>query len=901
MPALAQSHVVFAAVRHDTVTLSASNTATMVFAVRNVTSDTASVVPQLDLPKGWTPLFDTPAQLRVAAHASDTWLAGVSAPSSVAAGTYVIRAALHDPRRTRIVVSDSVVVRVEQRRAIEVVISDAPGFVGARDHYQATFFLRNRGNVPTRLALSINSSAGSDAEIPAKTVDLAAGGKATVVATISAADVMRSTDDVIEFDASDAADNVSSSASARVLVVPRHASGMADAGGVPSEVALRAAGPHAGVSPFVLRGYGPLTPGSTTNVDFMVRTPVGEQSIFGERDEYRIDFSNKAYRLGLGDESRSFSPLTASGFPGFGGGVQTENHAVNTGFYIEQNRWSPVGAFESGAFVGTDTSALMSASTAVVGRNTGARVGGFTARTHLFSSTTLEVEAAASDSAQTTGTAQRVDLHGNYAPLSFDVGGLHAGTAFAGPGRGNDESHASITARPGGPISFQLNTSSEHTATEPGALFAFAQTITLNELDANLGDAVSLGYQVMTNHHVGEDDLLAVDQQGPQMRGHYRLGIFDFRGTMAYQRIEYGNGLTQPYVMYRMETFTDVRPNQSIGLYGEVSSGSSFDGLSGGGYLAGASTQLMLPLGVGLNFNGSANVPRYVGGPRSAEGDVSVSRQLRNGSVLMFREHFTRYEGGLVAPGMNALYVELRMPLHIRTAAAHSEGMVTGRVTDAASGRGLSNLLVRIGNESVITDSQGRVTVSGLAPGHYGVSLETSDRAASAGGGGGGVLVGDVSVDVRAGDMRPATFAVALAQSGRVLAGVREMAAATGEMGADPDSLVDAGALENAIVALEGVRDTVYRTTDANGRLDFGRVAPGTWNVRVMAAEIPEFHSLDVDHYQIVVKPGQANDVEFRVIPKHRAVHMMRPDGDGTVIRSTPDRKLAPSSAQQEK
>ena len=379
-PVAAQARFAIAPAQRDTVAIGSSGTATIVFGVKNLTADSATARPELILPDGWTPLFGL-ASVALAPHAADTWLAGLTAPPTATAGSYVVRAVIRDSAR---VIADSMIVRIGERRAVEVLTSDAPGFIAAGGRYQATFFVRNRGNVPARLTLSISSGAGSSCSIPAKTLDLAAGAKAAVVANVTTPDVVRSTDDVIELVASNDGDDASSSASARVLIVPRHSSGSDIAPSLPAELSLRAAGPNAGVAPIALRGSGPIMPGSATNVDFSFRAPVGQQSIFGERDEYRADIFNGTYRLGLGDESRSFSPLTASGFPGFGATMSTDNLPVNAGVYAERDRWSPVGEFESGAFVGTDTGARVSALAAVVGRNTGGRVGGLTARAHLF-------------------------------------------------------------------------------------------------------------------------------------------------------------------------------------------------------------------------------------------------------------------------------------------------------------------------------------------------------------------------------------------------------------------------------------------------------------------------------------------------------------------------------------
>ena len=66
-------------------------------------------------------------------------------------------------------------------------------------------------------------------------------------------------------------------------------------------------------------------------------------------------------------------------------------------------------------------------------------------------------------------------------------------------------------------------------------------------------------------------------------------------------------------------------------------------------------------------------------------------------------------------------------------------------------------------------------------------------------------------------------------------------------------------------MALQGARDTIYQTTDADGHIDFGELAPGVWTVHLISADIPENHNIEVDQFQITVGPGEHRAVEFRV------------------------------------
>src|SRR6185503_18831073 len=138
------------------------------------------------------------------------------------------------------------------------------------------------------------------------------------------------------------------------------------------------------------------------------------------------------------------------------------------------------------------------------------------------------------------------------------------------------------------------------------------------------------------------------------------------------------------------------------------------------------------------------------------------------------------------------------------------------------------------------------------------------------------------------GTRRAATFAVALAQGARVRASVRQSAFSAGEATSERDSLVDAGAFESAVVALQGARDTIYQSSDGDGRVDFGVVAPGTWTMRVVAADLPAYYSLDVEQYQLLVHAGEKRTMEFRVIPKRRSVKLIGPPDAPQVIRVAP-------------
>jgi hypothetical protein len=410
--------------------------------------------------------------------------------------------------------------------------------------------------------------------------------------------------------------------------------------------------------------------------------------------------------------------------------------------------------------------------------------------------------------------------------------------------------------------------------------------ITMTGVEANFSEKFALMYETLSKFDEFGGVSSTGAQDGLRARAQVRIGSFDLRANASRETVRVPGAAAAPSQTFGFELQDNFTERGSVAVFAQQQQGSSLSSVELGGLYVGTLAQIKAPFGIGLSVNSSVNLPRGIGSVGYAQSDVMITHAIANGAVVAFRDRTTKYVGGIPGAGTNALYLELRAPLHVRSGFARAPGRAEGRVVDAASGRGLSNLLVRVGGESVITDANGRVSLSGLSPGKYGVSLESVDRASP------GVLVGDVSVDIT-GARRPSTFNVALARGARITASVRRMTGSTVQLSGKPDSLVDGGPVENALVALQGVRDTIYQTTDADGHIDFGELAPGAWTVHVISADIPENHIVEVDQFQITVGPGEHRAVEFRVVPRHRSVKLMGPD-QPPVIRTLPEPITAP-------
>jgi hypothetical protein len=278
---------------------------------------------------------------------------------------------------------------------------------------------------------------------------------------------------------------------------------------------------------------------------------------------------------------------------------------------------------------------------------------------------------------------------------------------------------------------------------------------------------------------------------------------------------------------------------------------------------------LRLPFRVSFAANASTMLSSGLVVSGLSQLDATLQKPLIGGMTIALREHVALLPTGARPLGMNGVYLELRAPLDLPTVPKRTPGRVDGRVVDAATGRGLSNVLVRVGKEAVITDADGRAALSGLSAGKYSVSVESADRAHGA------VTVGDATVEVGSKPGTAATFAAALAVGARVRATVRRAAFASGAATGDRDSLVDDGGMDNVVVALMGARDTIYQASGPDGVVDFGVVAPGEWSAAVANQDVPAFHAFDQTRIAFTVSGGDRRDLAFRLVPKHRAVTLL--------------------------
>jgi NPCBM-associated, NEW3 domain of alpha-galactosidase len=872
------------AASNERATIDAGTVITSAFTVKNGGSDSAHVQPALTVPRGWSIVMGN-AAFTVAPGATETWLVGVSVPASAPAASYVVRGSLAAAGAT---VADSIVVRVTERRAIEILSIDVPGWVLAGSRYESRFLVRNRGNVPSAIVLSGSTSRGTHCDAMPSALALEPGASATVTVRVTmGASLDRTTDDVLELTATDKADrSVRVAASTRTTVIG--SDGASRFTTVPAMLSVRSIGGASGVSPVALAGAG-LLADNKTSVDFLLQAPVANQTPygFGERDEYRANFKSGAYSLKLGDNLYGFSSLTSSGMMGTGAEFDGSNSVLSAGAYAQRLRWIPGSNSEEGMFLGTAPDSLRQLSATAVERQSDGgpvSVGSLGGHVRLAGAVNVLAEVASSDSNHTPGLAERAGVSGAVQNVSYQVGVLNGNSSFAGLARGTTAEDGTVSARITNQVTLaasgSMRVSNFATLLEgiPAQRFGSAN------FSASYGGIATLEYGWLARHDDGVTSAVDGTQQGLRATTSLPLGPASF--SVSYERgiVDPADGSSsRPYDVVSLSAQTKLGNAGTISLFGSHDDGNTLTGGTSGVANAGASIDVRLPFSLELALSTSAQratLGVFDGsGAWFSQSDARLDYHFQGGQTLSLRERVWQNPLLQGSPDARAVYLEFRAPIHLPVGPARGTGRAEGIIVDAGTGRPVVGVLVRLADQAAVTDKNGRVAFTGLEPARQRVSLDATGPAAGA------MLVGDAFVDIHEGSRTPARFALQVVRGGSVRALVRRLAPALGTLAANKDSMVTVSMEPNVLVALQSARDTIYQSSDEHGRVDFGTVAPGMWTLVVMPGNLPDHHTFETDRMEIKVQPGERRDVELRLIPQRRAVTFI---GNDSPIQAKP-------------
>jgi hypothetical protein len=807
---------------------------TLPFRVTNLSGAPASLPGEASLPPGWRGAGGgTPRDL--APGEAELRLVGVGVPAGAGAGRHVVRYRAGGT-------ADSAVVVVAERRAIVVEPAEGGGMTIAGTAYAVRFRIVNRGNVGERLSLRAEGDHGIRPRAGSSTVFLPPAGETTV--TVRGETDVRTAASLrhqVTLHASGAGPDVAAVARTMVSVVPRGA-GRVPRPRLPAEVRVRAADSLSSAS-LSLSAAGPLDAAGRLRLDLEARTADPAGTPFARQDEYRLRLDGPGFGLQLGDGVYALSRLTEPGRYGLGAGGSVSRGLLHAGGMVSRDRRGAGRGGIAGGFARLGTERMRIGAAYAVRDSGAAR---WTVQAAAEPHRLLRVEAEAAPATGDSVMPRSLHLRGSSRMLSYDVLHLRGGPAYAGPAS-SDQDFASVTLRPFGALSLSAS------ARRGGDLVLADDSV---RAPRNVRRAtVSWGsYLLVEAREAAAGETAA---RGDFRSVYGRLGVRLLRNGWIHPAFESGRVVAlpgaapSPYRVYSLQATVSARGGASLWAHGQLRQGASAYQLGEREVSGALSAHLPVLPRTLLRVSGQGR--RIDGGAVEGSLDVTLERMLP-------ARHRVSVRGLAVAQTLGGwrprMYLEYAVPLGVPLP-SRGEERVVARIFDAGTGRGMPDVLVRVGDRVAVTDRRGVVAFAGLPHGTHLLRVE-------AGAGPERVADRPLPVPVTVGEGGSARVEVGLQAAAR-LAGTVE------RLGADSAVAPMAG----VTVAVVGPGGEHSAVTDAEGRFQVTGMRPGWWRVRVDASTLPRHHALRQDQH-VLLQPGGSGKAWLQVVEKERAIQMIQ-------------------------
>jgi hypothetical protein len=898
------------------------------FRVASKTDREEEFIESLKLPVGWQ-LIIPEARFTLGPSEAEIRLAAVAVPRNTPAGKYEISYSVQSQRDYGIQDADTVTVSVLPVSELALLLEEKPDAAIAGEEYEAKMRLLNRGNAPLTVKLSAKSEERYPAALEPAHVSLPAGGSELIVLTVQTNEreiqLRQHTVQIVAEAQEDTNGKPRAGLAISVQIIPRVTRRPDLHHRVPAELVLTAVGDGDDVGfQAELAGAGTLDEAGTRAVDFLLRGPdVQHIGGFGERDEYRLNYSTRSLDVDLGDQSYSLSRLTDYYRYGRGLGITAHRQDLSAEFgaHYVQTRWERPQTRQTGAYVSNRFSDRFELKLNYLSRDRSA-LGSVAAldetlwslecglRPTQATNVYLEYGMCRSDrQGASRDSAYIAELVGELVgQVHYSLSRIHAGPDYYGYYNDSDYDLAAVSL----PLGENLQARASYQRWKHNLVLRAAPGAAPEE------NLVQVGF----NYRLPRDWYVSLEYNDLRRQDRFQPKAFDFseqpirigvgRSSDRYNfRVEFYGGrhrdglAGQSYAVQFYNLFASYRssPRLSYTLYCQIG-----DDDCEGSYLLGGSSNVgaLVKWQPTRSFFFSFYYLKYGFNSstrrRSDQAELHLSYTLPSGAAWALRaRRNTRPLGGR---GENTYALSYTIPLGFVVAKRKTVGIIEGRVYDTADPDqpGIADAILTASGAVAVTDKGGRFVFPALEPGTYSVRVDKKsiglDRVTQCK----VPIVVDVapgevaSVDVGVIAAAQIVGVVAVAPTGEG-AGVK----ADGKGGAavrpsgeayseatkgtsefyvlgDPEmrgTLLPPGPLANVLVELSKGDDVVRRVTNGRGEFVFDGLRPGAWHLKVYQDSLPAFYGIKEPEMDLELQPSDSEEVTVRVTPHARRIRMI--------------------------
>jgi len=883
------------------------------FLVSNLTGGDEEFAEELTLPAGWHKIVSDEPTFNLEAEESQVRIMALLVPLSTPAGRYQIRYAVTSQRDYGISDTDSLLAVVLPLVKLEVLIEQKPEMVVGGDPYEVRLRVLNRGNSKIDVRMTVGSTPNYPVELDTSHMILEVGeSQAKRLRVQTDEKLKRRITHILEIHAQAREERngiVSVRQTVSVEVIPKITGETDPYHRLPVKVALVLAGrdERTGFQAQV-SGSGSLDEEGERNVDFLFRAPdTQDKSTYGKRDEFWISYRNERLCLHLGDRSFSLSPLTERFSYGRGVEARTSRGKFGFGGFYLQKRWQNPRARELATYLAYQFNELLGIRANFLSKTrlSSANLRGYDheimsveAKVRPDETVDLDFECAFSDGNRENGSkpiAFRVSLDGRSDDIWYSFEKIYAGSDYFG--YYNDVSYTNgiitfpIHSKLRGSLSYRSyrsnldldstkGTANREKSYQGGVLYSFP-----------FGTSVSFDFEDLAR----EDYVLPADYNYQERA--WKLGLGHNFGKLNLQtHIEGGTfedrlseNTEDDLERYSFHAFFQPNGRQTFTLWARTGH-NSFTANRTKTTSWGGSTSWRIKdkISVDLNYRKEESPS----GAHQGRHDLfsTLRYELPNEHTLILRSQWSEHE--LRGEEDFSFLVMYTVPLRVPVGKKRSVGALGGRIYDGEDPdkSPISRVVLVTQDATAITDKNGEFIFPSLSPGTYylrvekssiGLNRTTTEKL-------------PIAVEVKGGETKEIQIAVvtSCSISGRVAVFRPESEGGLGDQdtgSANSLSLVGSGeeehlkgdnakygvGLGNILVVASDGKEVLRQSTDAKGNFSFDDIRPGKWRLKFHSQDLPQYHYLEEDEFEIQLEPGEKREITVRVLPRLRPIQII--------------------------
>ncbi len=862
-----------------------SNVLTTGVRITNTEGTERSYELGISVPAGWRILMK-PATFQLLPGGSETKLVSFALPPETQAGRYDVRITAKDKAAPNVESSAVLAVVIAPVLEIELRHLEAPRFVVAGVSYTSEFVLSNKGNVPVSIRLRSRNSNRFPASVDSSVLHFAPKEVRPVTVTVRTnGELGEKVPNIQQLTAQVVQDTtVSVQASSVVEVIPQASKAEVQYLEFPLQARLRGVteGSQRGVQAEIA-GSGSLFEDGRDRLEFLIRGPETRNlSVLGVQDEYRLRYEHGPVEVRLGDWNYSLSPLTEMGRYGFGGEGRFTLAGWTAGGFYNKTRYFAPAQEEAAGYLMYEV-------------REGNRIGlnllrkkerqesaivSLRGQFEPISRTRLDLEYGRSFPDSLNDEAYAVGVTGTQGWVRYDVRYVRAGAHYTGYYRDLDMKSASLSFYPLPGVRFETYVRDEKRNLRQDTLLFYAPRDRYYDVGIGYSNLIAVSFrsggqkdQLPNSKYDRKEDAVQV-----------RLGT-TFSALSLSANMDFGTtrdlrgGKTSPSERYSLFASAQPFEGQSYSASLEYSTGRSlfsdeeqrrFSGNVSAWVMLMRTTQFQMNLYVSRSMTSVSQVYGLA--------DATLEHLFPSNNHTVTARARYNYASPAI-PRETAFSLEYAVPIAIPLKRRSSTGQLEGRVVDE-NGRGLSNILLTMGEAAAITDRSGGFLFPSVKPG---TDFLLVDKA----------TVGLDKITVQPMPMEVRMYG---GEERQVRINVTSSARLTGTIilfGYDERSILDSTSSElkerggKAGVFLELTNGTEIhrRVSDGRGSFAFADLRPGNWRLRVAGGEIPQFHSFDRDSVDLTLLPGEKEELALRLIPRRRPVRIVQ---QGPMIQAEP-------------